>query len=136
MKLLLDINVVLDLFLERQPWVADAALLLSAIERGEAEGYVAGHTITTVYYVVAEARDRRVAAVAVTGLLRILQVVPVDAADFQQALVLGPSDFEDAAQVAAALKAGASYVVTRDDRNFRSGPLPPRSPGEILALLH
>jgi predicted nucleic acid-binding protein len=135
MKLLLDINVLLDLFLQRHPWDGDAALLLSAVENGRAEGYVAGHTITTVHYVVAKARDRRVAALAVTDLLRIVHVVPVEAADFHQALVLGLSDFEDAVQVAAGLKIGADFVVTRDEKHFRGGPLPPRSPGELLALL-
>lgn len=135
MRLLLDINVVLDLFLQRHPWEGEAALLLSAVETGQVKGYVAGHTITTVHYVVAKAKDRRVAAMAVTDLLRIVQVVQVEAADFHQALVLGLSDFEDAVQVAAGLKIGADFVVTRDEKHFRGGPLPPRSAGEILALL-
>ena len=135
MKLLLDINVLLDVFLNRQPWVTDAARLLAAVDRGEADGYVAGHTITTVYYLIAKARDRRVAAVAVTDLLRIVKVVPMEAADFHQALVLGLDDFEDAVQVAAGLKVGADYVATRDDKHFRGSPLPARSPGEILAML-
>lgn len=135
MRLLLDINVLLDVILGRQPWAADAALLLSAIERRVAEGYVASHTITTIYYVVAKARDRRVAAVAVTDLLRIVRVVPMESADFSQALVLGLGGFEDAAQASAGLKIGADYVVTRDEKHFRGGPLPPRTPGEVLALL-
>ncbi|HLL82793.1 MAG TPA: PIN domain-containing protein [Longimicrobium sp.] len=135
MKLLLDINILLDLFLQRHPWDGEAALLLSAVENGQPEGYVAGHTITTVHYVVARAKDRRVAAMAVTDLLRIVRVVPVEAADFHQALVLGLSDFEDAVQVAAGLKIGADFVVTRDEKHFRGGPLPPRSPREVLALL-
>lgn len=134
-ELLLDINVLLDLFLQRQPWDAEAALLLSAVENGQAEGYVAGHTITTVHYIIAKAQDRRVAAIAVTDLLRLVRVVPVDATDFHQALVLGLSDFEAAVQVAAGLKVGADFVVTRDEKHFRSGPLPPRSPGEVLALI-
>lgn len=134
-KLLLDINILLDLFLQRQPWEAEAAILLSAVENGRAEGYVAGHTITTVHYVVARARDRHVAAIAVSDLLRIVQIVPVDSSDFHQALVLGLGDFEDAVQVAAGLKIGADFVVTRDEKHFRGSPLPPRSPGEIMALL-
>lgn len=135
MTLLLDINVLLDLFLDRQPWSGDAARLLAAVERGGADGYVAGHTITTAYYVISKAKDRHVATLAVTDLLRIVKVVPVDAADFHQALVLGLSDFEDAVQVAAALKVGADYVVTRDAKHFRGGPVEPRSAGEVLALL-
>lgn len=135
MRVLLDINVLLDPLLDRQPWAMDAARLLAAIERGQVEGFMAGHTVTTVHHLVARARDRRTAAVAVTDLLRIMRVVPVETADFAQALVLGLSDFEDAVQVAAGLKAGAEYVVTRDEKHFRGGPLPPRSVAEALALL-
>lgn len=135
MTLLLDINVLLDLFLDRRPWSGDAARLMSAIESGGADGYIAGHTITTAYYVISKAKDRRVAMLAVTDLLRIVKVVPVDTPDFHHALVLGLNDFEDAVQVAAALKVGADYVVTRDEKHFRGGPVEPRSAGEVLALL-
>lgn len=134
-RVLLDIDVLLDVFLNRPPWVTDAARLLAAIDRGEAEGYVAGHTITTLYYLIAKARDRQTAAVAVTDLLRIVKVVPLEAADFHQALVLALGDFEDAVQVAAGLEVGAECVATRDEKHFRGSPLPPRSPGEILAML-
>lgn len=135
MKLLLDINVVLDTVLARAPWGREAGLLLSAVEAGRAEGHVAGHTITTIHYLVARARDRRVAATAVTDLLRIVRVVPLADADFQQALVLGLDDFEDAVQAAAALRIGADFLVTRDAKGFRGIPVPLRSAGEVLAIL-
>lgn len=135
MKLLVDVNVVLDLMLERQPWAADAAALLNAVDLGRATGFVAGHTITTAYYIVARDQNRQAAATAVTDLLRIVEVVPVEAADFHQALVMGMSDFEDAVQAAAALKVGADYVVTRNGRDFRGAPVAPRTPAEALALL-
>ncbi len=135
MKLLLDINVVLDVVLARRPWVADAALLLSAVEEGRAQGHVAGHTITTVHYIVAKVKDRQTAATAVTDLLRIVRVVPLGDADFQQALVLGLADFEDAVQAAAALGIGADYLVTRNADDFSGIPVPVRTPGEVLALL-
>lgn len=135
MKLLLDINVVLDVVLGRAPWAREAALLLSAVEAGRAEGHVAGHTVTTLHHLVARARDRRVAATAVTDLLRIARVVPLGDADFQQALVLGLDDFEDAVQAAAALRIGADALVTRDAKGFRGIPVPVRSAGEVLARL-
>jgi predicted nucleic acid-binding protein len=135
MTLLLDINVVLDVLLGREPWVQDAALLLSAIENGSAEGYVAGHTITTVHYLVARASDRRAAAQAVTDLLRIVRVVPLGDPDFQQALILGLEHLEDSVQAAAALRIGADYLVTRNAQEFRGFAVPVRTPGEILALL-
>lgn len=135
MKLLLDINVVLDVILARTPWVREAAHLLSAIEEGGAEGYVAGHTITTVHYIVAKEKGRRVAATAVADLLRLVHAVPLGDADFQQALVLGLGDFEDAVQAAAALRIGADYIVTRNEQDFRGISVPVRTAGEVLSLI-
>jgi len=135
MKLLLDINVLLDVVLKRDPWAESAASLLTRVERGDVEGYVSGHTLTTVHYVVSRATDRHSAAAAVTDLLRILEVVPIEKVDFSQALVLPMDDFEDAVQAAAALKIGADYVVTRDEKGFEGLSVPSVNPGEILSLL-
>ena len=135
MKLLLDINVLLDVLLQREPWAESAASLLTRIERGEASGFVAGHTLTTVHYVVSRARDRQLAAAAVTDLLRFLEVVPIEKVDFSQALVLPTDDFGDAVQAAGALKIGADYIVTRDEEGFRGLTIPSVNPGEVLTLL-
>jgi predicted nucleic acid-binding protein len=134
-KILFDINVVLDVVLGRAEWVDESAALLDRAERRQVTGYVAAHTVTTVHYIVARAASRRKAATAVTDLLRILHVVPIAEADFAQALVLGFADFEDAVQAAAALKIGADYVATRNVSDFKTSPVKARSPGEILALL-
>ena len=135
MRLLIDINVVLDVLLERTEWAEEAAHLLAAAERKAVTAFVAGHTITTAYYVVGRARDRKVAATALSDLLRILEVVPVEKADFSQALVLGLSDFEDAVQTACAMKIGADYLVTRNEKDFKGAPVPILPPGAVLALL-
>ena len=135
MKLLLDINVLLDVLLQRDPWAEAAAHLLTRIERGEASGFVAGHTLTTIHYVVSRARDRQSAASAVSDLLRFLEVVPIEKVDFSQALVLPMDDFEDAVQASAALKIGADYVVTRGEKGFGGLTIPSVNSGEVLSLL-
>jgi predicted nucleic acid-binding protein len=134
-KLLLDINIVLDVILARAPWAGEAAALLSVVEEGRAEGYVAGHTLPTIHYIVAKQTDRQSAAAAVTDLLRLVQVVPLQNADFHQALILGLADFEDAVQAAAALKIGADYLITRNAKDFRGISVPTRSAGELLPLI-
>ena len=135
MKLLLDINVLLDVVLEREPWAAESALLLDAAERGTATAFIAGHTITTAYYVISRNSSRHKAATAVTDIMRIATIVPVGADDFAQALVLGMLDFEDAVQAAAAAKVGADFIATRNAKDYRNSPVKPRSPGELLTML-
>jgi predicted nucleic acid-binding protein len=134
-KLLLDINIILDVVLAREPWAAEAAVLLSLVENGRADGYIAGHTITTIHYIVAKEKDRQSSAQAISDLLRIVSVVPMDDADFQRALVFALGDFEDAVQTAAALKIGADYLVTRNARDFEGISTPIRTAGEIIPLI-
>lgn len=135
MKLLLDINIILDVVLRRKPWSSEAARLLTAVEAGQAEGYIAAHTVTTIYYYVARHLGRHTAVSVVTDLLRTVRVVPIGGADFLQALVLGLDDFEDAVQTAAALQIGADYLITRNGRDFNEEVVAIRTAGEVLALL-
>jgi predicted nucleic acid-binding protein len=108
---------------------------LSCVADGRADGYIAGHTITTIHYIVAKEKGRQPAAQAISDLLRVVSVVPMGDADYQQALILGLADFEDAVQVAAALKIGADFLVTRNERDFRGISLPVRTAGELLPLI-
>ena len=134
-RLLLDTNVVLDIILARAPWDGDAVLLLDSIARGQATGFVAGHAVTTVHYIVQRAKDRGVAATAVSDLLQLVDVVPLDRSDFTRALSLGLGDYEDAVHVAAYLRIGADMLVTRNARDFKGAAMITRSAGEVLALL-
>lgn len=135
-RVLLDTNVVLDVVLARAPWDADAVVLLDGIARGELEGFIAGHAVTTVYYLVERAAGRQLAATAVTDVLKILKVVALETTDFYAALALGLKDFEDGVQVAACLKAGADFLITRNEKDFRGTVVPLRSPGAMIAALH
>jgi predicted nucleic acid-binding protein len=134
-KLLLDINIVLDVAIQRLPWHADALRLFAEIENGRATGYVAGHTITTAHYVINKTLGRQAAAFAVSDLLRIFEVVAAEKADFHQAATLGFRDFEDSVQAACALKVGVDYIVTRNEKDFQGIPIPARPASIILALL-
>ncbi len=133
--LLLDTNVVLDVVLDRAPHASDAVRLLDAVAHGRAPGFLAGHAVTTVHYVVERERDRTTASLAVQDLLSLLAIVELGAAEFQRALAMGLRDFEDAVQAAACLKVGADFLVTRNARDFRGAPVATRTAGEVLALL-
>jgi predicted nucleic acid-binding protein len=133
--LLFDTNVILDVILARAPWVVDATRALDAVSRNRARGFVSAHSVTTVYYIVEKARDRTTANTAVADLLQVLEVVPLDSSDFQRAVALGLPDFEDAVQVAAHLRAGTDFLVTRDAKHFANAPVTVALPGEILAIL-
>jgi predicted nucleic acid-binding protein len=134
-RALLDANVVLDVLQRRQPWFDDAAAVMASAEGGRFEGFLAAHTATTIFYLMARHVSRDAARVQVSELLRFLRGAPVDHTVLTHALALPYADLEDGVQMAAAVQAGADYVVTRDRALYAAGPLPALAPGELLALL-
>ena len=88
-----------------------------------------------MFYLVAKDQSADRARVALTELLQFLSVGSVEHTTIEQALNLPYSDFEDAVQMMAAVQAGAQYLVTRNVRDYRAGPLPALQPAELLALV-
>lgn len=134
-RVLLDVNVLLDVLADREPFADEAQAVLGAVEREEVEGWVAAHTITTLHYLLTRHHGPRRASRVVSDLLRILRVAAVDGERLRQALAFGWSDFEDAVQAACAEAEGAEALVTRDRDGFREATVRIVSPGELLARL-
>lgn len=133
--ILFDTNIVLDVLLKRHPWSADSARLLALAASGDVTGVIASHAITTIYYVVTRERDRVAALAGVRDLLSFLTVVELSGHDFERAMSIGLNDFEDAVQVAAALRIGADYLASRNKADFKGAPVQVRSASELLAVL-
>ena len=135
LRVLFDLNVILDVLLRREPFYAASARALSLAETGRVEGLVAAHSLTTLFYLAARDQSPEQARVILGELLRFLSVAGVDGTVIEQALHLPYRDFEDAVQMMAAVQAGAAYVVTRNAADYRGGPLPALQPAELLALI-
>lgn len=81
MKALLDINVVLDVLLVRQPWFADASQDWDAHVKGRIKAAVASFTVPAVFYIVRRQTDLHHANDAVHICLNNLEILPVQALD-------------------------------------------------------
>lgn len=135
LRVLIDLNIILDAIGGREPFAALSAEVLSVASAGHIEGWVAAHSLTTFYYLSARHNSRDIAHTQLTDLRQFLNVAAVDAHVIDLALALPYKDFEDAVQMMAGVRAGAQYVVTRDATGFKAGPLPALSPAELLLLV-
>lgn len=132
MRVLFDTNVLLDALLAREPFVADAAFLLETVESGQVEGFMSATTVTDVHYLVGrQTKSAEVAIAAVTRLLALMEICAVDRSVLEQAIALGLTDFEDAVQVASAMKLGLEAIVTRDVDGFTGSPILVLSPKDM-----
>ena len=134
-RILFDTNVVLDVLLDRRPYVAASAAAWAAVETGMAEGMLAAHAVTTIHYLVRKEAGTLKARRIISSILRVFRVAAVDGAAVQEALQLPFSDFEDAVTAAAARLAGCECIVTRDPKGFRGSPLRSLTPEAVSPLL-
>ena len=133
--ILLDTDVLIDVALDRAPHADPAAELLSRLERRTRRGFVAWHTLSNFYYLVSPARGKGDARAFLVDLTRFILVAPTDTDALRFAADLSFPDFEDALQVAAAVSCGASFIATRNVRDFQRSPVPARAPKDLLDVL-
>ena len=135
MRLLFDVNVVLDVLLDRKPFADASCAAWEAVERGDAEGMLSAHAVTTLHYLNAKSVGVRRATATTEALLTVFDVAPVDEAVLRAAVALKWSDFEDAVTAAGARRAKCDAVVTRNPRDFKGAPVRVLTPAEVSALL-
>ena len=131
MRLLLDINIILDVVFQRPGEPASSALIASCGTQNQA--WLAWHSVATLAYLIERERNAKVAREIVTELLSWARVAATGHNEALQALQLPMADFEDALQVSAAQACGADYIITRNGRDFVKSPLPALLPEEFLA---
>jgi predicted nucleic acid-binding protein len=131
LRILFDTNVVLDLLLDRQPFAAPAAELLSKAEAGIISGYLCATTVTTIHYLARKVIGARKAKRQVRMLLSIFEIASVNRAALEGRF----RDFEDAVLHEAARLVNADAIVTRNVEDFEESELPVYSCEEMLSLL-
>lgn len=132
-RILLDVNVLLDVLLDRPPHATSASQLWTAVENGRVAGLIPAHGVTTIHYLIRRSKGQAFADRAVKDLLTVFGVAAVDAGVLNKALSLRFRDFEDAVCASAAESAGCDLLVTRDSTGFKASPVPVALPAVALA---
>jgi len=135
LRVILDTNVVLDVLLERQPFVEPALAVFALAERSEFEGFLCATTLTTIDYLMSRYLPQADTRQRIWRLLSLFEVAVVNRPIIERALRSKISDFEDAVLDEAGQLAGAEMIVTRNVKDFIHSPLKVLDPLEFLAHL-
>ena len=133
MKIMCDTNVIIDVLLEREPFVEDSYKILSLCEEHKIDGFVSASSITDIYYLVRKyTHSTELAYKAVGKLLEIVKVCSVTNNDILIAFQKRAKDFEDCLVATCAQSIHCSYIVTRNKKDFEEFGIPANTPAEIL----
>lgn len=135
MIVLLDTDVLIDVALERAPFVEPAAALLDALELRPGCAFIAWHTISNFFYLVSPTRGRAMARGFLLDLARFANVAPTTTQSLRYAAGLAVREFEDALQVGAAAACGADVIATRNTRDYDKSPIGAALPSAVLQQL-
>ncbi len=132
MKLMLDLNVILDVVQKRQPhYIASAQVLDHTLKNSN--GFIAAHAITTLHYLVSKYATSRKADELIDWLLLNFTIVSADKTTFLRARVLEFTDFEDAVICACAEQQHCELIITRNSKDFSKSSVATLTPGEYFS---
>lgn len=135
MRVLLDINVILDTMLQRPPWHKEADAILKAAGLGQVTCATTTLSLATTFYLGRKVVGNAAARAAVRQYLSAFAILPIDKQTLLDADVLPGNDFEDNILIAVAVKAALDAVVTRNVADFAHSPIPVWDPAELLKRL-
>lgn len=128
-----DTNIIIDVLLEREPFVDDSHKILNLCEEHKIDGFVSASSITDIYYLVRKyTHSTDLAYQAVGKLLEIVKVCAVTNNDVLIAFQKKAKDFEDCLIATCAKSIHCDCIATRNTKDFEEFDIPALTPAEIL----
>ncbi len=120
---MLDLNILLDVFLSRGPWLANSSAVLQSSFNGQISGCLSVASLPTIFSIVRRnANDSRASAV-LKECLDSFELISVERSTAESAFLMLGNDFKDNLQVSCAIEAGLDAIVTRDPKGFALSPI-------------
>ncbi len=114
----IDTNVLLDVLLNREPFVRWAQQIWTLAIQRKIKASVSTLSLLNCFYVVKKLKTNAHAYSVVESLNKIFKIVPIDAKTISKALETRFEDFEDGVQYQCAISSKAKIIVTRDEKGF------------------
>ena len=133
--LLIDTNVILNYLTGRSDQYLDSSIkIVKKCASGECTGYIAFHTLSTLWYVLRKWSDKE----RRDSLKLVCQIFTVASASQSEILAAIEndkfSDFEDCLQDECAQEFDADFIVTRNVKDFAHSTVKAVSPEEFIQL--
>ena len=132
----LDINVILDLLLKREPNWSPIAELFQHAQAGKIKLYTRPISFDTVYYILrrSELSDQQ-ARRKIKILLRFVEPTQINKSIIESALSEKFRDFEDGIHIRCAEEADLDIIVTSNTKDFKVAQIATFDPITLLKLI-
>ncbi|WP_323027251.1 PIN domain-containing protein [Gelidibacter japonicus] len=130
---LIDTDVILDFFFDREPYSEYAAKVLNLCEEQKIKGFITPVAISNIYYLLRKIGKHDIIIERLKQLLTIIDIAEMDKTVVLNALNSQFKDFEDALQNFSAIGKGKIKVIlTRNIKDFKKSTLAIMTPEMYL----
>ena len=133
MRILIDTNVIMDIIQRREPFFVDSYQAFRKAIENDVECLISASAATDIFYILRKAfQSAQKAKDRIEQLSQIVTFADVQSVDIHTSLMRSMPDFEDAVVDAVAERNGASYILTRNIKDFAGSSVPAITPTEFL----
>ncbi|WP_293895324.1 PIN domain-containing protein [Flavobacterium sp.] len=134
-RILIDTDVILDFFFDREPFAENAAKIFSLCESKVIKGFITPVIISNVYYLLRQTAKHEKVIEKLKMLVSITEILVIDKDAIIQALNSDFKDFEDALQnYAAELDNEIDLILTRNTKDFKNSLLAVMTPDNYMKI--
>ena len=132
-SIFIDTDVVLDFFLDREPFSSYASIIFSLSEEKKIKVYISPLTINNCYYILRKLASHAKVVKNLQKLLLITNITSISKQDVSLALNSNFKDLEDALQHYSAIShAKVDAILTRNIKDYKYSELTVMTPETYL----
>lgn len=136
-RILIDTDIILDFFFDREPFAVNAAKILSLCESKEIKGFITPVIISNVYYLLRQTAMHEKVIEKLKMLVSITEILVIDRDAILHALNSNFKDFEDALQnYSAELDKEIDLILTRNTKDFKNSSLSVITPDNYMKIIN
>lgn len=134
MKVFLDTNVLMDVVMNRKPWVDDALVLFELANHRKLSLIAADLSFVNISYITRKMLSKSELYILLSDLREFVKVVEMGEFVVDEAIKAQWDDMEDCTQYYAAKRECADYIITRNIKDFSLSDIPTITPHDFLSL--
>lgn len=134
MKILIDVNVFIDVMTKRQGWAESLRALNLARNSKDIEASTSALTFPLIYFFRHRVVDEIQARNDSQAILKNVGLVPLTQTVIDCAIASVGGDFEDNIQMVSAESIAVDYLITRNKKDFTVANVPVLTPDEWLKM--
>lgn len=118
-NIFIDSDVILDQLLKRVPFYVDSNEIFLALENGHISGSTSPLIYANLHYLLQKKVGKQKSLLVLEKLQKLLRLTSIDGNTISQVFQDKPiNDFEDMIQWYSAYEFGASYLITRNKKDY------------------